>query len=247
MLGLGGCVTYRTSMNAVLNPVGPEDPKTYWKRRALVLGGVVLALIVLVVLIGRAFGGGNSDSTAQPAASPSPAQTAEAQAQNGDEESGAEPSDQESAGQGGESETDQGASPDADSAEVMECADSDIAVTVETDSGSYDAGQGPTITMMITNTSDEPCARDIGAAANEVKITSGGFDVWSSDDCASSEKEDIVEMPANESASVKISWDRKLSAPGCAGERSDAQPGAYQVVGRNGSVTSDEAGFVLAS
>src|SRR5690606_40899271 len=39
------------TMSGVLRPVGPEPARTYWVRRAVVLGFVAVALVVLVATI----------------------------------------------------------------------------------------------------------------------------------------------------------------------------------------------------
>ncbi|MVA76993.1 hypothetical protein GC722_13305 [Auraticoccus sp. F435] len=61
-------------MSAVLHPVGPEEPRTYWVRRA-----TVLAVVLVVVLVAVwAFKPGGSDVQAVPAATPTPGATADA-------------------------------------------------------------------------------------------------------------------------------------------------------------------------
>ena len=45
-------------MDSLKNPVGPEAPSVYWRRRALVIGGVILvamACMTVVSVVGRAF------------------------------------------------------------------------------------------------------------------------------------------------------------------------------------------------
>ena len=125
------------------------------------------------------------------------------------------------------------------------CQDSDIAVAVAVDQDSYAAGANPQITMTITNTAAADCMRDIGSGNNEIVISSGGHHAWSSDDCDPSQTGNEQVLPAGAEAQVTVTWERKLSAPGCAGEASPAQPGAYQVEGRNGEVVSEPVRFVL--
>lgn len=55
-------------MSSVINPVGPEEPGTYWRRRILVAVAVLLVLFVAVMVIR---GGGGSDPVAQPTEQPS--------------------------------------------------------------------------------------------------------------------------------------------------------------------------------
>ena len=57
-------------MSGVMRPVGPESPETYWVRRALVVGSMlVLLIIVLVFLINL---GGSPGQAAPPASTASP-------------------------------------------------------------------------------------------------------------------------------------------------------------------------------
>ncbi len=38
-------------MSSVLHPVGPEEPQTYWVRRAIVIGAAIVALIVVIAIV----------------------------------------------------------------------------------------------------------------------------------------------------------------------------------------------------
>lgn len=63
-------------MSGVLHPVGPEPEETYWLRRAIVAGAVLVLVLVVVALLVRS-GTGSAQATA-PVASPSePAAPAE--------------------------------------------------------------------------------------------------------------------------------------------------------------------------
>ena len=86
--------------------------------------------------------------------------------------------------------------------------------------------------MKITNNGTVPCARDVGPAANTFTVTSGGFDVWTSDACSPAGDSQEEEIPAGEAFAVKGTWDGTVTANGCqnatpaeAGASSDsAQP-----------------------
>ena len=127
------------------------------------------------------------------------------------------------------------------------CTDENMNVLVSTDSSNYPEGSLPKITMSIENTGDTACKRDIGSAMNEIVVTSGGQDVYSSDTCAQpQEPSDADEkmLEPGQSAKVTVEWDRKITTAGCPGEQL-AAPGTYDAVGRNGEVKSDQATFVL--
>jgi hypothetical protein len=99
--------------------------------------------------------------------------------------------------------------------------------------------------MRIQNVSSTPCRRDLGAAANELLITSGTAHVWSSDDCNPSSTSDVQTMQPDQSFSVSVTWLGRLSAKGCPANEPYAQPGSYKLTGRNGTVTSAPAIFAL--
>lgn len=196
----------------MIKPVGPEDPSVYWKRRALVGGIALLVLIVLWWLLWPK-GGGEPEPVAAPA---SPAPTAPVT-----------PAPVTPSG-----------SPSA-SASGSECTETDVAVTVTSDAETYPAGVDPKLTMSITNAGSLSCERDVGSAANEIAVSSGGVQVWSSDDCGGAGAPDIVTLKPGEAATVTVDWPRTASEPGCASEGSPVPPGSYEVEGRNGKVRSE--------
>ncbi len=204
-------------MSSVINPVGPEDPKIYWRRRALVVGAVLL-LLLFIWLIFR--GGGEGDPTATESTAPAPAAS---------ETATSSPDESATDGEG-------------------TCSDSDIEVAVEPDSSSYPPGNEPQITLTIQNTGTESCTRNIGSDANSIQVSSGGVRVWSSDDCDTAGSADVQTLDSQAVASVTVPWPRTISAEGCPVQPSDqaaAQPGSYDVVGKNLDVKSEKVAFTL--
>lgn len=206
-----GCHSYRYAMSTVLRPTGPQGAGVYWRRRAIVL----LGLLAVISLLGFLLFGGRGGQ--EQAATPEPSQTPTA-----------EPSPSASPS----------ASPGAE-AEPAACSELDVQVLASTDANTYAAGVNPKLTLTIANTSDSDCARDIGSGANEIIVTSGGQHVWSSDDCDPSQSRNEQVIPAGAKAVVELEWERKLSAPGCTGSAEPAKPGAYQVQTRNGKSLSE--------
>jgi hypothetical protein len=101
--------------------------------------------------------------------------------------------------------------------------------------------------MRIQNTSSKPCRRDIGAAQNELLITSGSTRVWSSDDCNPGGAAQVQTIQPGQSYSVTVTWLGKLSKKGCPTDQPEAQAGSYKLTGRNGDVTSKPATFALTA
>ncbi len=202
----------------------------YWIRRI----AIVLVVVALVVGAWWAFGalrGGGSDEAADvvsPSASPS------ASASEGAPEDQASPS-----ADSGTTEED---------AEPAQCPDSVILVEATTDSSTYPVGSTPKLTLTITNTGDVACKRDVGPKANELEITSGGYHVWSSDDCNASSKSKVVTLKPGDKVASSITWNGRLSQKGCPDEEGAvAKAGRYDLVGRNGKVTSDSTPFALTN
>ena len=134
------------------------------------------------------------------------------------------------------------------SATVVDCLDSAIKVETTTDASTYPVGSTPKLTLTISNVGDVACKRDVGPKANELEITSGGFHVWSSDDCNASSKSKITTLQPGDKVASSISWDGRLSQKGCPnGAGGGAKAGRYDLEGRNEAVTSDSTPFALTS
>jgi len=208
-------------MSGMLQPVGPEPSVVYWVRRGTVI------LIVITLLLGMWWLVG-ARSVASPGGS------------------GAISAVEDSDDPAPVNAPDAIASP----GEPTDCPDSVIDVTATTDSSTYRVGsQDPVLTLTITNNGDAPCFRDIGALANELIITSGGYHVWSSDDCAVDEESNITLMAPGQQAVSSLTWRSRLSQKGCPdkGKGRKAKAGRYEVVGRNLNVLSEGVLFALSN
>jgi len=207
-----------------MHPSGPEPASVYWVRRAAI---VVLALTVVVGawwLLGAIRG-----SSAPTSSEATPTEPTTATALPGTEASAAP------------------AVP-VEPAEPGPCPDSAITVEASTDSSTYRVGAEPKLTLAITNTGTTACTRDVGPKANELEITSGGYHVWSSDDCNASDKTKVVLIEPGQTVASSIAWNGRLSQKGCPDEQgAKAKAGRYDVQGRNGKVKSDETPFALSN
>jgi hypothetical protein len=203
-------------MSSLFNPVGPEPASVYWRRRIIVVLGVIVVLGLVWWLISP---GGSPTPTAA-STSPSPLPTLSTPA------------------------TSPSPSGSASTVSGAPCQDADIVVTVTT-AQTAPAGGPVEFVMKIANEGATPCVRDVGPAANTFVVTSGGFDVWSSDDCTEPGDSQEEEIPAGEAYAVKGTWDATVTANGCGASATAAQAGAYQVEATNGTVTSDPVTFSL--
>jgi hypothetical protein len=214
-------------VSTFLNPTGPEPPMVYWIRRGAIILVVLTVLIGLWWLVGSMRGGGapaSADATSEPSIESS------ASADSGDPAASTS------------------ASASSDPTAVVECSDSAIAVEATTDASTYPVGSTPKLTLTISNVGDVACTRDVGPKANELEITSGGYHVWSSDDCNASNKTKVTTMQPGDKVASSITWNGRLSQKGCPnGDGAVAKAGRYDLVGRNGQVTSNTTPFALTS
>jgi len=220
-------------VSSLINPVGPEEPSTYWRRRAIAVVALLVVLWLFWLILSSAFGGsGNEPAADGPSPtpgfglsmSPEPDESASAGASpaaSGAQEESASPSPSASAS----------------------CADVDIVVAVETSSGSASQGAGMGLTMTVTNNGDEACNRDVGAGANEVQVSSGSVLVWSSDYCNPSEAQDMQVLEPGTPWTTSVTWPGTITAEGCPTDQPTAKAGSYRAVARNGSVESEPVTF----
>lgn len=206
-----------------MHPSGPEPASVYWIRRGAIVAVVLTLIVAIWWLIGSLMGGGD-DAPTEPSTGPSASASAAADS------------------------TASGAATSAPDAEPVACLDSAITVEATTDASTYPVGSTPRLTLTIINSGDVACKRDVGPKANELEITSGGYHVWSSDDCNASDKSKITLLKAGEKVASSITWNGRLSQKGCPnGEGAVAKAGRYDLVGRNGKVTSKATPFALSS
>lgn len=224
-------------MNSLRHPVGPEPPSVYWKRRAIVVGAVLLVLIGLIMLWPS---GGSSNTSA--ASSPSPRPSA-----SGGPSPAASPKSSGSAAPSPTSSVTASASASAvpSTTAVTDCKDSEISVATAVDTEAPKAGSEVTFTMTIANNSGAPCKRDVGAAVNRIEVTSGGYHVWASDDCSPGGPNQVETIPAGQAFAVQAVWPGTVTQTGCPTPQQKSQPGTYAVTGTNGDVTGTSTMFSL--
>lgn len=200
-------------MSSVINPVGPEEPGVYWRRRLLV--GVAALIALTVVLFVLKSCGGGTDPVGNPTEQPSQS---------------VQPSE----------------SPSGDATgNVAACNDSDIGVAIKMEKTAFAQGDDIVFQMHITNNSANECSRNLGPKVNTVSVTSGPAAVWSSDNCLEPGDDDFKNIPAGKTYVVESTWKQDITAASCATPFQKAQPGGYDVVGKNVDVTSDKVAFTI--
>ena len=170
-------------MSTIRTPVGPQPPSVYWRRRLVLLLGLIAVIVVIVLIIVRPGAG-------TPAANPSNS----APAPSGDPSGSPSPSFTSAAG--GE-----------------ECTDDQVKLVAVTDDTSYKGDEKPMISMKITNEGTAPCTYDVGTGAQEYIITSGSDRIWSSQDCQKDPtKTPQVLQPGVELVTEPFEWGRHRSS-----------------------------------
>ena len=218
---------YGGAVSTFMHPNGPEPSSVYWIRRAAIL--VVLLTVVLGLwwLFGAVLGGDSTTSTSATSTADDAAVV-------------------DTAAEGVDVPAEAASAAPLTPAEPVGCPNSVIRVEATTDSSTYTVGETPRLTLSITNTGDVACTRDVGPKANELEITSGGYHVWSSDDCNASNKSKISVLEPGQTVASAITWNGRLSQKGCPdGKGAKAKAGRYDVQGRNGKVKSDPTPFAL--
>ncbi len=205
-----------------MHPVGPLPPSTYWLRRA----SLVLGLLVLVLVL-RSCTGGATPTTTSGTPTPTPTVTATRPPTS------APPTSPQPI-------------PKPTAAAVGVCPDTALSLTTTTDAETYAVGATPKITMVVTNTSKVACRRDLGAGAVELLVTSGNDRIWSSDDCNPSTAKALTTLQPGGTQAVVKTWPGVRSRPGCQGAKETARPGTYRAAGRVGSLRVDGAVFRIS-
>jgi hypothetical protein len=211
-----------------VHPVGPEEPVVYWRRR-LVLA--LAALVTLIVLI-RSFTGGEDPVPAAALAAPSAEAVAATPLPSGAIVSPTPAILQPTA------------QPTVPAVADGECSDADTSIKVEIDRETTAVGEGLHVNMVVKNISAVTCKRDVGSGANEITVISGPALIWSTDHCNPNTDKDLVELAPGQEWNVKVVWIGKQTATGCK-VTNMADPGAYWAHGRNGSLNSAGAKFVV--
>jgi hypothetical protein len=212
----------------VLRPVGRLSPRVYWFRRLL-----VLLVVVVVLWAGYRWLGPSADPAVPDTAAATPTATPTVTATS------PSPSPAETSAGPTESPT-RTATPGA-----PDCRDRDLSLTVSTDAESYAEGVQPEFTLTVANESEATCVRDLGQQALELRVSSGGVRIWSSDDCNPDGPSDPTRLRPGDPFVQSVSWSRLASQPGCPADEPAADPGQYQVIARNLDLLSEPAVFTL--
>ncbi|HEX5598683.1 MAG TPA: hypothetical protein VFX61_22090 [Micromonosporaceae bacterium] len=220
--------------------VGPLPPAVYWRRRAAVLG--VVLLFVLIVSYSCS---GSKKSVANPDATLSPEATVTIQtptsdppsdkSSNGDSSSDGSSSGDSSDGEPTGTSDETAGTPSTDTAGAAgTCTDEEILVTPVPSRNPVQRGVTIELRLKIKNVSSRTCDRDVGADAQEVYISLGAEKIWSSDTCGTAHGTKVVTLPPAMEHMFTVAWNGKASTSCAKGVATGEVPkaGEYQLFGR---------------
>ena len=266
----------RSTVGDVLDPVGPLPASVYWRRRAVAVGGALLALLAVLGLTTWLLAPGGSDLPTDRAAHSTPDDRSAAPPEQDPARlaaqtplptptgPGAPPGTAGSspgpatpnAGPGDETvrpdDTPRPSVPVPDAVASpptgpVPCDDGMIEVRAETGRPTYAAGARPELRLVVTNTSGQPCVRDLDGAEQEIAVWSGDGErkLWSSNDCVNPATDDLRTLVPGQPVAFAVTWSGLGSEPGCAAGRERVEPGGYRVLARLGAVVGDPVPLLL--
>ncbi|WP_189328181.1 adhesin [Actinoplanes ianthinogenes] len=241
--------------------VGPLPPAVYWRRRAVVLGALLLGIIVWFVACSHEDDKTpNTKNASSSLPTPAPAKTSAT----------ASPAPSgllDSAPPGGQSYPDpdavqsQGTLPGGDGSGLLpttgsingtgsntnvnepadgSCADAEMLVTPVPAATTIKRGVPLAITLKIKNVGTRTCTRDVGADPQELYLDQGAQKVWSSDKCSTAKGSDVQSFAPGAEREWNITWNGRQSSA-CSGSVAAGpapEAGQYQLRGRLDQILS---------
>jgi hypothetical protein len=225
-------------MGSVLDPVGPVTARTYWIRRALILGVVlIVVIIVLAVVIGStgspaaaddpppgdpSLSTGSSSSTGvspvviTPTATPTPYLGSSASTARTPNLKSTPTSLARTAAP----------SPTPTKIVPVACQPATLRATL-TGKQSLKPKAHNTFALSLINGAPIACVLTVNPQNFELKIYSGTDRIWSSKDCASLVKPTTKTLASQQALEWKMTWNGRRSRAGCKQRPEIPKPGTY--------------------
>lgn len=212
-------------MSGVLHPVGPEPARTYWLRRALVLGVLAAVLAVLISVLTPGSGGGPVSASPGPTvvtplpsdggtSSPTPTRSLTPATTTPAPTSTSSPTPSPTTGG------------NAGPAQPAACDPAQLRTRLQ-GPARLKPRQSTTLTVSVTNESPTSCVVTVTARSFELRIFSGPDRIWSSDDCATAAKTVRTTLGSQQATQWAMAWNGRRSAPGCKNREAIPQNGTY--------------------
>ncbi|MEU8972724.1 hypothetical protein AB0D11_26210 [Streptomyces monashensis] len=133
---------------------------------------------------------------------------------------------------------------------LPDCTSSAVALSLKSLRNSYSPDQTPTFELTARNSSSADCKIDLGPKNAVLTITpsSGSDSYWSSADCPKGAASLVFRVPAGQSITYTVTWDRKPSAPQCETPAAgSAKADTYLLEAGMPGFGKQEASFVLSA
>lgn len=197
--------------------VGSEEPKTYWKRRA-VAGGTLIVLILGVVLGCRALtSGGTDDESAESVATNEP--TAPAPEDATPSRDVKQPYV--------DGEEDESPEPEPTEEDVTTCEEEAVNLQVVPAYDTATAGSELPVSVIVTNNGQQPCL----APVEELHLVAlaGDEQVFSSTDCDDPYEPESDELDAGDGEAAQFNFEGLATSEGCEEEPRRLPSGEYEL------------------
>ncbi|MFG2928945.1 hypothetical protein [Streptomyces achromogenes] len=136
------------------------------------------------------------------------------------------------------------------SSTLPDCPSGAVELGLRSVRNSYSPDQTPTFELTAKNGSSADCKVDLGPGHAVLTITPADGDdtFWSSDDCVKGPGSLAFRVPAGQSVTYTVKWDRKPSAPHCGTPTGGpAKPGTYLLEAKTPGHGKLQASFVLSA
>ena len=210
--------------------VGPLPAAVYWRRRA----AVAVALALVIVLFAMMCSGPDmSAPTANPSftggprmpdLSTSAPSSPVTHASGGTGSSGPDASADPGSPSGGDDGGDGAGNGVPPVVATVACADAEISLTAAVSPSPGIYGGVITLTLIVRNTADHACLRDVGSAPQELQVRQGATVVWSSDHCDTPQASDVRAFGPNIESRFWRWWNTYRVAPYECDPPADAAP-----------------------
>ncbi|MEW2622650.1 hypothetical protein [Streptomyces sp. NPDC048106] len=136
------------------------------------------------------------------------------------------------------------------SSTLPNCTAGSVSLGLRSLHNSYSPDQTPAFELTAKNTSSADCKVDLGPGNAVLTITpaDGDHPLWSSADCPKGARDLLFRVPAGQSITYTVKWDRRPSAAHCATPSAgSAKTGTYLLEAKTPGYGKLQASFVLSA
>ncbi|MEU6279374.1 hypothetical protein [Streptomyces sp. NPDC047028] len=133
---------------------------------------------------------------------------------------------------------------------LPDCTASSLTLSVRSLHNSFSPDQTPSFQLTARNNGSADCKIDLGPKHAVLTITPSDADdaYWTSSDCPKSTAALVFRVPAGQSITYTVTWDRHPSEPHCASPKPGAaQPGTYLLEAQTPGYPKTQTSFVLSA